>query len=51
MRSKIFDCFVFNNENDLLKIRLNILNKFVDYFIIVEAGETHSGIKKNSILI
>ena len=46
MRSKIFDCFVFNNENDLLKIRLNILNKFVDYFKIVEAGETHSGIKK-----
>ena len=46
MRIKIFDCFVFNNEKDLLKIRLNILNKFVDYFIIIEAGETHSGIKK-----
>ena len=37
---------MFNNEVDLLNIRLNILNKYVDYFVIVESTETHSGLKK-----
>ena len=27
---KIFDCFTFNDENPLLEIRLNEMNKFVD---------------------
>ena len=44
---KIYDCFLFNGENLVLEIRLNQLSKFIDYFIIVEFGETHSGIKKN----
>ena len=46
MKSKIYDCFMFNNEIDLLDIRLNILNKYVDYFVIIESAETHSGVKK-----
>jgi len=46
MKSKIYDCFMFNNEIDLLNIRLNILNQYVDYFVIIESAETHSGIKK-----
>ena len=46
MKNKIYDCFMFNNENDLLNIRLNILNKYVDYFVIIESAETHSGLKK-----
>ena len=46
MKNKIYDCFMFNNENDLLEIRLNILNNYVDYFIIIESSETHSGLKK-----
>ena len=46
MKNKIYDCFMFNNENDLLNIRLNILNKYVDYFVIIESSETHSGLKK-----
>jgi len=37
---------MFNNENDLLNIRLNILNQYVDYFVIIESAETHSGLKK-----
>ena len=37
---------MLNNEIDLLDIRLNILNEFVDYFVIIESAETHSGIKK-----
>ena len=43
---KIYDCFLFNDENHILEIRLNILNKFVDYFVIIEFGETHQGTKK-----
>jgi len=44
---KIYDCFGFNDENHLLEIRLNELDKHVDYFVIVEFGETHQGNKKN----
>lgn len=40
---KIIDCFTFNGEYDLLEIRLNILNDYVDEFIIVEAPTTFSG--------
>ena len=44
--NKIFDCFMFNNEEKLLEIRFNVLNKFVDHFVIIESEETHSGNKK-----
>lgn len=40
---KIYDVFAFFNELDLLEIRLNILDDYVDYFVIVEATETFSG--------
>tara|TARA_B100000029_G_scaffold7176_1_gene7599 strand:+ start:1573 stop:2376 length:804 start_codon:yes stop_codon:yes gene_type:complete len=40
---KVYDCFGFNDENHLLEIRLNEMDKFVDYFIIIEFGETHQG--------
>jgi len=43
---KIFDCFTFNDENLILEIRLNELDKYVDYFIIIEFGENHQGKKK-----
>ena len=39
----IYDCFSFFNELDLLEIRLNVLKDVVDKFVLVEAGETHSG--------
>ena len=39
---KIFDCFMFYDEEMLLDIRLNILNEYVDQFIIVESDYTHS---------
>lgn len=41
--SKVYDVFMFFNELDLLEIRLNILDPYVDYFVIVEATETFSG--------
>ena len=40
---KVYDCFGFNDENHLLEIRLNEMDKYVDYFIIIEFGETHQG--------
>ena len=41
-RAKIYDCFLFFNENDLLEIRLNELKNVVDYFIILESNHTFS---------
>jgi len=43
---KIFDCFMFFDEEMLLDFRINYLNKYVDKFVIVESLYTHSGKKK-----
>jgi len=43
---KIYDCFTFFNELDLLELRLKILDSVVDYFVIVEAVKTHAGKSK-----
>ena len=43
---KIIDCTTYFNEPLLFEIRLNILNKYVDKFIVSEAIYTHSGNKK-----
>jgi len=40
---KIFDCFMYFDEEIVLDVRLNTLNKFVDYFVIVESKFTHKG--------
>ena len=37
---KIFDCFLYWDEDLLLDLRLNILNDYVDYFVIVEGNKT-----------
>lgn len=42
----IVDCLYLLNEIDLLEIRLNILDKYVDKFIIIESDETFSGVAK-----
>ena len=42
----IYDCFQFFNELDILKIRLEVMNPIVDKFVISEATETFSGLKK-----
>ena len=44
---KIFDCFMFFDENVILDVRLNILNQFVDYFVIVESRYNHNGHEKD----
>ena len=43
----VYDCTLFWNENDLYELRLNQHWSFVDKFIVVEAGETHTGNKKS----
>ena len=40
---KIFDCFTYYNEEQVLKLRLEELGDFVDFFLIVEASETFTG--------
>lgn len=37
---KIYDCFTFCNEFDLLELRLRELYDHVDYFVLVEANKT-----------
>ena len=39
---KIYDCFQFFNELDLLEVRLNLLYDHVDHFVITESNKTHS---------
>ena len=40
---KIFDCFMYFDEEMILDLRLNIMDKYVDYFVIVESVFTHKG--------
>jgi beta-1,4-mannosyl-glycoprotein beta-1,4-N-acetylglucosaminyltransferase len=40
---KIFDCFTFFNEIDLLEFRLKLLDPFVDHFVLTESNVTFSG--------
>ena len=39
----IFDCFQYFNEDHMVDLRLNILDKYVDYFVISESTKTHQG--------
>jgi len=43
---KIFDCTLYHDEDLILDLRLNILSKYVDKFVICESTFSHSGRKK-----
>lgn len=43
---KIYDCFMYFDEHVILDLRLNILNPFIDYFVIVESTFNHKGEKR-----
>ena len=43
---KIYDCFIYFDEDLLLDVRFNILDKFVDEFVIVESIFSHRGEKR-----
>ena len=40
---KIYDCFMYFDEELVIDTRLNYLNPYVDYFVIVESCYTHKG--------
>ena len=42
----IYDCFMYFDEDLLLDLRLNTLDKYVKKFVISEAAYTHNGTKK-----
>ena len=46
---KIYDCFTFYNELDLLEIRLRELYNTVDHFVIVESNQTFTNRPKQLI--
>ena len=33
---RVFECFIFHNELDILKLRIDYLKDTVDFFVIVE---------------
>ena len=44
---KIYDCFMYFDEEIIAEVRLNALNEFVDYFVIVESKFTHKGDRRD----
>ena len=45
-KRRVYDLFLLSTELDWLEIRLNTLYQHVDYFIIVEADRTFTGLPK-----
>jgi FkbM family methyltransferase len=43
---KIYDCFPYFNEKELLELRIKLLYNKVDKFIITDANKTHRGTQK-----
>ena len=43
---KIYDCFMYYDEDLVADLRFNILNKYITEFIVVESKFTHSGEKR-----
>lgn len=41
LTAKVYDCFMFSNELDVLEIRLNELYPYVDKFVLVEWNKNH----------
>jgi hypothetical protein len=46
IKPKVYDCFFYNGEEDILELRLNILGSVVDEFRIVECVHTFCGKEK-----
>ena len=43
---KLIDCSMYFDEDLMLDLRLNILDEYVDKFVIAEATRDHSGKQK-----
>ena len=48
---KVYDCFTFFNELDLLEIRLNELDDVVDYFVLVESKRSFQNKPKECLYL
>ena len=46
---KIYDCFMYFDEDVVLDVRLNFLDKFVDKFVIIESEYNHKGEKRTPL--
>ena len=42
----IYDCFMYFDEDLMLDLRLNMMNDYVEKFVITEASYLHSGREK-----
>ena len=42
-KTKVYDCFSYFNEKELLEFRIKLLYNYVDGFYIVDADHTHGG--------
>ena len=42
-KPKIYDCFLFDHELDMLNLRLHEMNDHVDHFILIESRNSHTG--------
>ena len=40
---KVYDTFIFHNEVELARLRIDLLKDYVDCFIVVEANQDHRG--------
>ena len=49
LNMKIYDCFMFFDEEMLLDLRLNVMDKYVNKFVITEATYMHSGKPKKLV--
>ncbi|WP_296800662.1 hypothetical protein [Variovorax sp.] len=43
---KVYDCFTYNGEADILAARLHELDEVVDCFVVVEADRSFTGVPK-----
>ena len=46
MNNKIYDCITFFDESLQANLRFNLLNKIVDYHVVVESTKTWQNNKK-----
>ena len=46
---KIFDCFMYFDEDVVLDVRLNFLNDYVDKFVIIESEYNHKGERRTPL--
>jgi len=40
---KVYDCFTFFNELELLELRMAVMDKWVDHYVLVESTRTFTG--------